>query len=84
MDQPKWGNSSSQECFKLAKLLVCKQSIALTTSFDIATGKVQLSRGGRSDRFGAAKKRSKELIGFPFRVLPLLLFLDYFYIIPTF
>ena len=29
-----------QECFKLAKLLVCKQSIALTTSFDIATGKV--------------------------------------------
>jgi len=31
--------ASGQECFKLAKLLVCKQSIALTTSFDIATGK---------------------------------------------
>lgn len=31
--------ASGEECFKLAKLLVCKQSIALTTSFDIATGK---------------------------------------------
>ena len=31
--------ASGEEYFRLAKLLVCKQSIALTTSFDIATGK---------------------------------------------
>lgn len=32
-------DSSGKECFKLVKLLVCKQSIALTTTFDIANGK---------------------------------------------
>jgi hypothetical protein len=43
--------ASGQECFKLAKLLVCKQSIALTTSFDITAGKVQLSRWGGAGRW---------------------------------
>ena len=34
----------SKECFKLAKLLVCKQSIALTTSFDITNGKAPAAK----------------------------------------